>query len=144
MLRFFFALDDVPAELVYSEGTAYHRLDGTLGLAHGTQVVFEEAALPVVEIAVWLSGWWTSQQPARVYEPDWADPDRGPLLVMAPAGGTCHRLTHTDGDAVAQWTAERTEWERAVTQFREDVRQAVLERYSVRLDELLPPFKRFA
>ena len=143
MLRFFFTLDEVPAELVYDESTAYYRLDGTLGLAHGTQVVFEETALPVVEIAEWLSVWWMSQQPARVYEPDWADPDRGPLLVMAPAGGSCHRLTHSDGDDVAQWTAERTEWEKAVTQFREDMRQAVLERYGVRLDERLPSFKPF-
>lgn len=144
MLRFLFTLDNVPPERVYSEATAYYCLDGTFGLAHGTQVVFEEDALPVVEVAVWLSGWWTSRQPPLVYEPDWADSDYETLLAFAPDGNSGHRLTHTYGGAVAQWTADRTEWKNAIMQFREDVRQVVLERYGVRLDFMLPPLQDYA
>ena len=49
MLRFLFSFDEHPAEQVYNETTAYYRLDDTLRLAHGPEVVWEEIALLLVE-----------------------------------------------------------------------------------------------
>jgi hypothetical protein len=138
VLRFPFSLDDLPAELVTTETSAYYRLDGTLRLDQGPERIFEEAGVALVEVAVWLCHWWTSNQPAQSYTPDGADPDYGPMLLLAPAGGTHSRLTYTWGDTLSTCTAEQGEWRHAVRQFRADLRQIVWERYHVRLDRLLP------
>ncbi|WP_460502798.1 DUF7878 domain-containing protein [Hymenobacter agri] len=140
MLRFSFCFDEVPAELVYNETVAYYLLDGTLCLTHGPEIVWKEIALPLVEVAMWLSEWWACQQLPRAYTPDGAEPDSGPMLVFMPAEGNRHRLTYTWGDALIHWTAEQAEWGHAVKQFREEVRNIVLERYRVRLDRFLPLF----
>ncbi|AIZ63757.1 hypothetical protein PK28_08735 [Hymenobacter sp. DG25B] len=138
MLRFSFSLNELPAKLVDSEICAYYRLDGTLRLHQGPEVVFEEGGVPLVEFAVWLSSWWKSNQPAQSYMPDGSDPDYGPMLLLAPTGGTHYRLTYTWGDTQANRTAEQAEWGNAVTQFCEDLRQIVLKRYHLCLDNLLP------
>jgi len=141
MLRFSFSLDDLPVELVDSETAAYYRLDGTLRLHQGNEVMFAEADVPVVEFAAWLCAWWTSHQPAKSYTPEGADPDYGPLLLLAPAGGARHTLTHTWGDTLINCTAEQASWHHAIARFCKDVRQAVWERYNLHLDRLLPPLQ---
>ena len=60
------------------------------------------------------------------------------MLLLAPTGSTHSHLTYTWGDTHATCTAEQVEWGDAVTQFRADLRQIVLERYHLRLDRLLP------
>lgn len=94
--------------------------------------------------SAWLCAWWRSGQPAQSYTPDGHDPDYGPMLVLAPAGGTRHRLTYTGDGTLANCAAEQADWYHAVAQFCEDVRQAVWERYHLHLDHLhldrlLPP-----
>jgi hypothetical protein len=140
MLRFSFSLDYLPAELVDSDTAAYYRLDGTLRLHHDKEVVFAEEAVPVVAFAAWLSAWWTAHQPASSYTPYDADPDYGPLLVLAPDGGAHYRLTYTGGSALAHCTAAQAHWQQAVAQLCEDVRQAVEKRYHLRLERLIPSF----
>ena len=139
MLRFSFFLDELPAEQVDSETAAYYRLDGTLHLHQGTEAVFTEAAVPLVEFAVWLSAWWTSRGLAKSYTPDGSDPDYGPMLLLAPAGSAHYCLTYSWGETPVSCTAEQVRWKDTVTQFREDLRQVVLERYQLSLDRLLPP-----
>ncbi|MFC6225817.1 hypothetical protein ACFP2F_21405 [Hymenobacter artigasi] len=122
-----------------SETAAYYRLEETLRLHQGNEVVFVEAAVPVVEFATWLCAWWTAHQPAKSYTPNGADPDYGPLLLLAPTGGGCHRLMYSRGNTPANYKAEQANWHYAVTRFCEDVRQAVWERYHLHLERLLPP-----
>ena len=140
VLRFLFSIDELPSELVTTETSAYYCLDGSLCLDQGTDLVFEECGVLLVEFAVWLSGWWKSNQPALSYTPEGSDPNYGPMLLLASAGETSHRLTYPWENTLANWTAEQAEWEDAVTQFREALRKVVLERYRLRLDRLLPPF----
>jgi hypothetical protein len=142
VVRFTFSLDEdavSPSGLVTTETRAYYLVDGTLRLDGPAGVVFEEAGVPLVEFAVWLSRWWQSPHLARSFAPEGFDTDEGPMLLLAPAGGTGHRLTYCWADPVVHWTAALDAWGHAVMQYREDLRQALWEQYRLRLDALLPP-----
>ena len=124
MLRFSFSLDDLPADLVDSETSAYYRLDGTLRLDQGPERIFEEAGVALVEsLSDSAIGGRPTNRPSPV-----TDPDCGPMLLLALTGNAHSRLTYTCGDTHTTCTAEQSEWEHAVRQFREDLRQIVWER----------------
>lgn len=138
MLRFSFTLDDFDRALV-QEHTAYYLVDGTLRLQEDAGVVFEEAGAPLVELAVWLSGWLAAPQGARSFLPEGYDEDEGPMLHLAPVGSARYRLTYAYAEPVASWVATRAEWESTFTRFIDELRQAVQAHYQVTLEQVLPP-----
>lgn len=140
MIRFSFTLDVIASKLV-TVSTAFYRVDGTLRLENGTGVVFEEEAVPLVELAVWVFHWLTEPKGACVFLPEGYDEDYGPLLQLAPAEGTAYRLTYADGTDSVHLTAESAEWETVFQHFLQDLRYALQHQYQVPLDAILLSFK---
>ena len=140
MIRFSFTLDVIASELV-TVSTAFYRVDGTLRLENGTGVMFEEEAVPLVELAVWLFRWLSGAKGACVFLPDGYDEDYGPMLQLTPAESTEYRLTYTDGSDSVHLTAESAEWETAFQHFLQDLRDALQHQYQVLLDAILLRFK---
>lgn len=138
MLRFSFTLYDFDGALV-KEHTAYYLVDGTLRLQEDAGVVSEEVGVPLVELAVWLSGWLAAPHGARSFLPEGYVEDEGPMLHLAPVGSARYRLTYAYAEPVVSWVAEQAEWNATFTRFIDELRIAVQVRYQVTLEQVLPP-----